>query len=584
MEDDRLNNTAGIANLDGIVINPNLQNITIKNGTVSNFTNHGINIGNGCNNITLENLTIQNCLRAFEFIGSAASRIQNVYVKNCKILACGNSASADFIVTFSNCVKANMLDCYIADTSSTSVNPVSFLFLNSCDNAQIARLNMQNNSASSITNCINLNSVSGSRFNDIFVGENLSSTSTLNIFSLGTTSDCTFSDISSIQNAGLNQLNCFLATSSMNKLVFDNILMQDCSANNLTGMLTTSLMAANVIKNFTMQQNQASTGNLTGILTTTLMNANIIQNFVMQQNQITVSGNMQGFSMANGVSALYCENCFFQRNVVQTGNMTGYEIDSGATTSGNSILVNCIVQRNLIQISGNFTGVSLNATGTTLSNVILRDCKIENNQTASGSMNGFTLQNGTGVTISDNQFFDCIALGNVSLAGITNGFSINGTGGTNLRNTFYDCVSNSNTSGGANNCNGYLVTSADFGTFLRCTGSYNSAPGAGATTTGSGLTFATSANRWVVRENQFVNNRGNSNANSWGVNQVAGTSILYSKNVAYNNALTPPGTNTTGYSGVGSVMAIGSGTIAGATSLSAGAAAGFPWANLGGIS
>ncbi|MCL4361156.1 hypothetical protein M1446_02245 [Candidatus Dependentiae bacterium] len=547
----RVNNTAGISNLDGIVISPNLSNITIKNGSISNFTNRGINIGDGCYNITLENLTIQNCFRAWEFIGTAANRIQNIFTKNCRILSCGNSTAADFIVTFSQCIKLNMQDCYIADinNSTLSTSTVSFLFLNFCDNAEISGINIQNNRGNSTVNCMNLNNISGSKFYDIFIGTNQSVTSTLNIVNLSTISDCSFGKIYSSQNSGSNQLNGFLVTTTLNKNIFDDVLVQDCTATNLTGIFTTTLITSNVFKNFTFQQNQSTTGNCTAVFIANGFDSNVFENFLVQQNLVT------------------------------TGSLVGFDLNPGTIPSGNTIFTNCTVQKNTALTSGSITGFNFNAGTQTLSGCIFRNCNVIENLTPSGIVNGFIIASGTG-TNTHNNFFACNCSGNTTNSGTANGFFVDGVSGTNDNLSFYDCVANVNTSGGANDANGFLIQNSNFGTMVRCAASYNNAP----SSVGSGVTFATAGNnRWEVRENDFIRNRGSTNANSFGTRQIVGTTILFTKNVAYNNSVTPPGTIANQMSiPSGSNINIPSGNIT--TALNGGAPATFGWVNLAGIS
>lgn len=45
----------------GVIVDPDLSNIIIRNGTITNQANHGILIGQNCSTIRLENLTISSC-------------------------------------------------------------------------------------------------------------------------------------------------------------------------------------------------------------------------------------------------------------------------------------------------------------------------------------------------------------------------------------------------------------------------------------------------------------------------------------------------------------------------------------------
>ena len=45
----------------GVVIDSDLSNIIIRNGTITNQANHGISIGQNCSTIRIENLTVSSC-------------------------------------------------------------------------------------------------------------------------------------------------------------------------------------------------------------------------------------------------------------------------------------------------------------------------------------------------------------------------------------------------------------------------------------------------------------------------------------------------------------------------------------------
>lgn len=63
---------------NGIVINSNLNNITIKNGTVRSVTLDGIQINSGCSDITIENVMIKQAL-----VGIACDTATNSLIRNC---------------------------------------------------------------------------------------------------------------------------------------------------------------------------------------------------------------------------------------------------------------------------------------------------------------------------------------------------------------------------------------------------------------------------------------------------------------------------------------------------------------------
>lgn len=82
--------TDQVVNIDGIELNVDLYNVTIKNGHIGGFQGHGIIVNYGCNDIRLQNLTVSNCVGpAIYFLGTTTDTqdisdviIDNVIVSN----------------------------------------------------------------------------------------------------------------------------------------------------------------------------------------------------------------------------------------------------------------------------------------------------------------------------------------------------------------------------------------------------------------------------------------------------------------------------------------------------------------------
>lgn len=82
----------------GIVINPNLSNITIKNGILNNNL-IAISIGENCSKITLRSIEINNCSdRAIEIIGTPGNEVSRVSLEKITFDTCATSTSADFVI------------------------------------------------------------------------------------------------------------------------------------------------------------------------------------------------------------------------------------------------------------------------------------------------------------------------------------------------------------------------------------------------------------------------------------------------------------------------------------------------------
>ncbi len=72
---------------NGIVINNNLSNITIKNGNISTVSSNGISVQSGCSNIVFENVSVKNATRAI-----FCDNVTNCILRNCQM----NSSTTGF--------------------------------------------------------------------------------------------------------------------------------------------------------------------------------------------------------------------------------------------------------------------------------------------------------------------------------------------------------------------------------------------------------------------------------------------------------------------------------------------------------
>lgn len=80
-------NTVG--GFNGIVIGPDVSNVTIQNGTVQGVTGIGIVILEGCTNILIQNVNVLECNQAgILFDGNLSSTIQDGFISNCYVYSC----------------------------------------------------------------------------------------------------------------------------------------------------------------------------------------------------------------------------------------------------------------------------------------------------------------------------------------------------------------------------------------------------------------------------------------------------------------------------------------------------------------
>lgn len=159
------------ASIDGIVINQQRSNITIRNGIIRNVTRKGIVVNQGCNTITLENISIQNCVAGgAEFVGTAANQIQDCTINNCKIIACCTALPSDFVLSLTQCVRTYVRNSMFS-TNGVAGRTLSVIRLDTCEDCDCSTIKVVNNTGSSVIG-FDVVSSSGCRFTNCLFSSN----------------------------------------------------------------------------------------------------------------------------------------------------------------------------------------------------------------------------------------------------------------------------------------------------------------------------------------------------------------------------------------------------------------------------
>jgi hypothetical protein len=229
-----------------------------------------------------------------------------------------------------------------------------------------------------------------------------------------------------------------------------------------------------------------------------------------------------------------CLQCDFQ-GVNVLSNIGTAVVGFDIVTSSTCLFGNCLVRNNTALGAGlTMTAFAINGTGNAF-NVFNNCMSFENAAPAANPSQCFSFD------LSNNSFANlfiaCKAIGNTAAA--VNGFNL--TGPTNvINNSFIDCIAQRNNATGASAGSaaaGFAINNtADFGMILRCVSSFNTSTNDSA----YGLLFqgGTGGSNWSIRESEFVRNIGSGNATSFGINIIAGTTNMFSKNTAFNNGTT----------------------------------------------
>lgn len=102
---------------NGIVVNSGLDNVTIKNGTISSVTSDGIQVNGGCTDITLDGITVNSAQR-----GIFLSRVTNGIIRNCELLSSNTGCELSFCrnIYMQNCTALTNIYAGFSLVSSTT--------------------------------------------------------------------------------------------------------------------------------------------------------------------------------------------------------------------------------------------------------------------------------------------------------------------------------------------------------------------------------------------------------------------------------------------------------------------------------
>lgn len=144
-------------NMVAIKIDPNLHNITIRNGSIGNLSGQGITIGEGCSNITLHSLHITRCTQgSIVATGTTDSPIKTCNIYN-SFLSHNNgnpSSYGDAVNTYDalgaklSFVQHFLIDsCGFTNNETDTIDPAYGLYLDQCVSGTITNCSFTLNKA-----------------------------------------------------------------------------------------------------------------------------------------------------------------------------------------------------------------------------------------------------------------------------------------------------------------------------------------------------------------------------------------------------------------------------------------------------
>jgi hypothetical protein len=120
--------------INGITVQPGLQNITIKNGIIANMFGNGILVNSGCSQIVISNITTYSCDNAgIEMLGSSSAPITDIFIDHCITLSCsGNSLAVNPASIYLNYCKAAQITNCTLNYNYNASNTITGILLENC--------------------------------------------------------------------------------------------------------------------------------------------------------------------------------------------------------------------------------------------------------------------------------------------------------------------------------------------------------------------------------------------------------------------------------------------------------------------
>ncbi len=342
------------ANVNGIVVNSSLSNITIKNGTVRNVTGTGILINQLCSRIKIDSINFVNCTQGLSLSGSVGNVIVDTFINNCGFFAC-NSPGGGTIISLTQCSRLKVYNCVIADALTAAVTiPLSLANVTVSD---FNNITIQGNSVTTFFGINELNGIDNS-FNNIIVRNNSGSAGLSGIRVIGATGDlftnCLVTlnttngdlfgfNISGVQssifqanrvtaNTGNNSCTGFNVINTSNTIsIVDCIANANVSAGTMIGYIIDNSNFSTFVRNMAIS-NSSTAGTSIGIsLQGAGGTSDAFVDFYAARNTGVAAANSFGINVAVAATTLFTRSTCFNNGTNTANQVTG--VAAGSTTN-----------------------------------------------------------------------------------------------------------------------------------------------------------------------------------------------------------------------------------------------------------
>lgn len=274
----------GTADVDGIVVNPNLTDIVIRNGTIRNVTRNGLSLAATDSRIRINNIIFENCAGTAMTADGSLGTINDIELTQCRFYGCSSAGTS---VILWNTVSRSSITNAVIDGSVNAAVSFACMSLLTCTACSFSDITIQNNTSTNPFNGINESLNAYCYFSNVVIRNNSNSGggNGFNGFNNVNGIACNYLNCSVIGNSSAALLQCFVLNPSTGNLYSQcrainntgvtvngfldsaagsrNIFL-DCIVNSLSGSGTVySLQAANSIIGRSVASNSSSSTGLT---------------------------------------------------------------------------------------------------------------------------------------------------------------------------------------------------------------------------------------------------------------------------------------------------------------------------------
>ncbi|OQA35346.1 MAG: hypothetical protein BWY54_00620 [Candidatus Dependentiae bacterium ADurb.Bin331] len=344
------------ANVNCFVINSNLTDVTIQNGTVRSFSGRGVVVNTLCTRININNMRFETCgVGGIAFNGAVGQAITLSDIRDCQFYNCSNGVTPGNLIDITSCNQININNIIIADTAALAT--ISMINLSSAVLCQLNNIEIVNS-----TNAVQFVAIADTsgvenKYSNINIRGNSSGSGNFIGMSMLNLNASTFSNIAIIANTS--------------------------SAGSLTGLNLSNADNCRYISSI-VEGNVGTTG-FTGFSFLNNGNQNIATDCSVVSNSVTgLNAIATGFNLDNGNREVL-KQCVASNNSSPSGSAIGMSVQ-GSGGSSNCIIIDCMFNRNFGVNA--VTSIGVVVVAPSASNLFTRTVAFNNNILAAAQLSG----------------------------------------------------------------------------------------------------------------------------------------------------------------------------------------------------